>query len=52
VKEARNKAVAAMFGVLKKTEEQPHANEITHAPMPEMPSPNSQREFVPVSSDA
>ena len=39
-------------GVLKKTEEQPHAKEITHEPMQEMLSPNKERQAMPIPRDA
>jgi hypothetical protein len=35
-----------------KTEEQPHAKQITHAPQPAMRSADEKREPVPVTSDA
>jgi hypothetical protein len=39
-------------GAIIKTEDQPHAKEITHAPMPEMPSKNKKRQRVPIPSHA
>ncbi len=33
------------------SEDQPHARQITHAPQPTMPSPDAQREAVPVAGD-
>jgi hypothetical protein len=35
-----------------KSEEQPHAKQIAHAPQPAMRSPDKEREPVPVASDA
>jgi hypothetical protein len=35
-----------------KSEEQPHAKQIAHAPQPAMRSPDKEREPVPVGSDA
>jgi hypothetical protein len=35
-----------------KSEEQPHAKQIGHAPQPAMRSPDKEREPVPVASDA
>ena len=39
-------------GVQPNQEEQPHAKQIAHAPQPEVWSPNTAREPVPVASDA
>lgn len=39
-------------GVKPKTEEQPHAKQITHAPEPAMPCPDAKRQPLPVSRDA
>jgi hypothetical protein len=39
-------------GVQKKTEKQPHAKTITHAPEQAMPSQNKKRKAVPVPRDA
>ena len=39
-------------GVQKKTEEQPHAKAITHAPEQAMPSKNTKRKAVPVTRNA
>jgi hypothetical protein len=35
-----------------KSEEQPHAKQIAHAPQPAMRSPDKERDPVPVGSDA
>lgn len=39
-------------GVILKTEEQPHAKHIDHAPMPEMPGADKKRQRMPVPRDA
>ncbi len=39
-------------GTEKKLEEQPHAKQVTHAPVPEMPCPDTARELVPIPRDA
>jgi hypothetical protein len=39
-------------GVIKKTEEQPHAKENAHAPEQTMPSPNKKRKSVPIPRNA
>lgn len=38
-------------GDREKPEEQPHAKQITHAPEPTLPSPNTTRDAVPVTRD-
>ena len=39
-------------GVIAKTEEQPYAKQIDHAPLPEMPRPHPKRRRVPIPRDA
>ena len=39
-------------GVVTKTEDQPHAKQITHAPMPKMPCPHKEGQPVPIPSNA
>jgi hypothetical protein len=39
-------------GMEQKSEEQPHAKQIAHAPQPAMRSPDKERDPVPVGSDA
>lgn len=39
-------------GVIPETEEQPHAKQIDHAPLPEMPSANPQEQPVPIPCHA
>jgi hypothetical protein len=38
-------------GLLPKPEDQPHAKQITHAPDPQMPSPDTTRDGMSVASD-
>jgi hypothetical protein len=39
-------------GTRAKSEDQPHAKQIAHAPEPAMWSPDKEREFLPVTGDA
>lgn len=39
-------------GIITKTKEQPHAKQITHAPMPKMPSKNKKGQLMPVARNA
>jgi hypothetical protein len=39
-------------GIITKTKEQPHAKQITHAPMPKMPSKNKKGKPMPIASNA
>ena len=39
-------------GIDAKSEEQPHAKQIAHAPEPAMRSPDAERDAVPIARDA
>ena len=40
------------MGIAAKSEEQPHAKQIAHAPEPALRSPDAGRDAVPVAGDA